>query len=293
MIDRDALLAWDFPEITHRYTREDTMAYALAIGLGGDPCDPAALRFVADTRIGTPLALPTMAVVIGFPGSWMRDPATGIDFARIVHGEEALILHRPLPAEGDMIARHKVVDVTDKGTGRGAIVVYDKDLYLADGVTHVATVRHTTFARGDGGFSGRPALARAAGPHSVGRTAEKVLELRGLPQQALLYRLCADRNPLHADPDIARAAGFERPILHGLCTFGMAGYALLHDWCGGDPAMLASMRARFASPVYPGETLVVESFRDGADIGFRARVKERDMVVLTDGRASLRKEEAA
>lgn len=285
MIDADRLLAWSFPEVEHSYSYDDTMRYALALGVGSDACDTIALRFVEDT-LAAPQALPTMAVVIGYPGSWMRDPATGIDFSRIVHGEEELMLHRPLPAAATVIARHKVVQLVDKGAGQGATITYDKDLYLRDGGEHLATVRHTTFARGDGGFSGTAVRSSSGVAMSLdppNRAPDDVCAIVGLPQQALLYRLCGDRNPLHSDPATARAAGFDRPILHGLCTFGMAAYSLLVSWMDGDPTRLASLRARFSKPVFPGETLVIDSWREGREIRFRARVKERDVVVLTQG----------
>lgn len=292
MIDAERLLAWSFPEIEHSYSQRDTMLYALALGIGRNPCDPQALRFVEDTAAPL-LALPTMAVVIGFPGSWMQDPATGIDFARIVHGEEELLLHHPLPAAAIVIARHKVVKVVDKGPGRGATITYDKDLFLRDGGTHLATVRHTTFARGDGGFSGVP-VPQSATPtvafNLPDRAPDDIAVVLGLPQQALLYRLCGDRNPLHSDPATARAAGFDRPILHGLCTFGMAADVLLSQWAGGDPARLASLRARFSKPVFPGETLLIESWREGREIQFRVLVRERDAVVLNQGYATLNEE---
>ena len=291
MIDADRLLAWEFPDIACRYTVDDTMLYALATGVGADPTDARQLRFVDDTGPDPTLALPTMAVVIGFPGSWMDDPDTGIDFARIMHGEEELIMHRSLPAEGTMIARHRVTEVIDKGPGRGALITYDKELYDEAGGELVATVRHTTFARGNGGFSGvTPASKPAAAPGSppADRGFDRSRVVASVPQQALLYRLCADRNPLHSNPAVARKAGFDRPILHGLCSFGMAGFAIVADWCDHDPAKLASLRMRFSAPLFPGETLVVESHEADDVIHFHAKVKERDVIVLTHGRATLR-----
>ena len=291
MIDPARLLAWEFPKVAHRYTRDDSMLYALSTGVGSDPLDAEQLKFVDDTRSRPTVALPTMAVVIGFPGSWMDVPETGIDFSRIVHGEEELIMHRPLAAEGTLVAHHRVVDVTDKGAGRGALITYDKDLYDdADG-SLVATVRHTTFARGNGGFSGAEAPAKTAAtpaPAVPARAPDKRRTMTTFPQQALLYRLCADRNPLHSNPEVAKKAGFDRPILHGLCSFGMAGFAIIADWCDHEPAKLASMKLRFSAPMYPGETLIVESFETPDDIQFQARVQERDAIVLTHGRATLR-----
>lgn len=288
MIDPQRLLDWQFPDITRHYTADDSMLYALAIGIGADPLDPRQLAYVDDTS--SPQAFPTMAVVLGFPGSWMADPETGIDFARIVHGEEEIIIHRPFAAAGTVIARHRVIDVIDKGAGRGAVIVYDKDLFDADDGAHLATVRHTTFARGDGGFSGAPAVPRERLPAPVApeRAPDCVREAATLPQQALIYRLCADRNPLHSNPATARAAGFDRPILHGLCSFGMAGHAVVAAWADGDAARLVSLRARFSAPVFPGDTLQFEMFDAGADaVAFRARAKERGALVLSHGHATL------
>lgn len=293
MIDYDKLIAWDFPVIEHRYTADDTMRYALALGLGDDPMEAAQLRFVNDTVPGTPLAMPTLAVVLGFPGSWMQDPATGIDFPRIVHGEESLVLHRPLPTAGTVVARHRVVSIVDKGEGRGATVTYDKELTDKATGSLLATVRHTTFARGDGGFSARGGRTDASpppAPKCPAGTPDKVAEIRTLPQQALLYRLCADRNPLHSDPAVAREAGFPRPILHGLCTYGIACRAILAAWCDSRPERLRSLFARFTAPVFPGEALRFEMYADAARPGavaFRAVAVERSVTVLDAGRAEV------
>lgn len=290
MLDYRALKDWSFPDIEHRYSADDTMFYALAVGLGADPLDERQLAFVNDTVDGTPRALPTMAAILGFPGSWMRDRRTGIDYSMIVHGEELIELHQPLPAAGTVIAKHRVTHVVDKGPGKGATVTYDKELFDKASGTKLATVTHTTFCRGDGGFSagdGPTDVAPPAPPKVPLREPDLVCELRTLPQQALLYRLCADRNPLHSEPAVARKAGFERPILHGLGTYGVAGHALLASCCDYDPARLKSLYTRFSAPVFPGETLRVEMFRDGADIAFRARAKERDKVVLDHGRARI------
>ena len=292
MIDYDKLMAWNFPAIVHRYTADDSMRYALALGLGEDPMDLQQLQYVNDTIAGTPLALPTMAVVLGFPGSWMQDPATGIAFAQIVHGEEELTLHQPLPAAGTVLAQHRVVSVVDKGEGRGATVTYDKELRDQASGALLATVRHTTFARGNGGFSakdGRTDTSPAAPPKPPTGTPDKVLEIRTLPQQALLYRLCADRNPLHSEPAVAQAAGFDRPILHGLCTYGIAGRAILAAWCGHRPERLKNLFARFSSPVFPGETIRVEMYAgaNAGEIAFRALALERGVTVLDAGRAQI------
>lgn len=290
MIVYQTLKNWQFPEIEHRYTAEDSMFYALAVGLGADPVDERQLAFVNDTTPGTPLALPTMAVILGYPGSWMRDPRSGIDFTMVVHGEELVVLHKPLPAAATVVSKHRVTRVVDKGAGKGATVTYDKELFDKASGEKLATVTHTTFCRGDGGFSARDGAtdpSPASPPKVPQRDPDLVCELRTLPQQALLYRLCADRNPLHSEPAAARKAGFERPILHGLGTYGVAGHALLASLCDYDPRRLKSLFARFSAPVFPGETIRFEMYREGTGIAFRARVKERDRVVLDYGRAEI------
>jgi len=288
MIDYQRLRDWAIPVVEQRYRVEDTLLYALALGLGEDATDVRQLQFVDETRPGGLRVLPSMAVVLGFPGSWMQDPGTGIDFPKIVHGDELIELHQPLPAAGTVRAEHRVVRIVDKGPGRGATITYDKTLSDATSGALLATVRHTTFARGDGGFSagGGPTDPPLPAPPPVpARLPERQIDLRTLPQQALLYRLCADRNPLHSQPEVARAAGFERPILHGLGTYGLACRALLALWADHDPARLKRQYARFTAPVLPGDTLRFETWREGGEIAFRTRAIERNRVVLDFGRA--------
>lgn len=290
MIDYRTLKSWPFPDIEHAYTADDAVRYALAVGLGADPMDERQLAFVDETLPGTPRVVPTLAVVLGFPGSWMRDPGTGIDFSMIVHGEELVQRHAPLPPEGVVVARHRVTRIVDKGAGRGATVTYDKELTDRASGQRLATVTHTTFCRGDGGFSavtGETDAAPAPPAAVPNRAPDQVLELATLAQQALLYRLCADRNPLHSQPAVARKAGFERPILHGLGTYGFACHALLAGCCDYEPTRLRSLFARFAAPVLPGDTLRFELWRDADEIAFRARAKERDRTVLDFGRAQI------
>src|SRR6185436_13105113 len=179
---------WQFREIEHRYTADDSMFYALAVGLGADPVDERQLAFVNDTKPGTPLAVPTMAVILGYPGSWMRDPRTGIDFTMIVHGEELVELHKPLPAAATVLSKHRVTRVVDKGAGKGATVTYDKELFDKTTGEKLATVTHTTFCRGDGGFSARDGVTDASpssAPKVPQREPDLACELRTLPQQAL------------------------------------------------------------------------------------------------------------
>lgn len=282
-LDYERLRNWELADVEHAYGRTDTILYALGVGLGADPLDARQLRFVYEEDL---LALPTMAVVLGAPGFWLKEQDTGVDWVRVLHGEQGLVLHRPLPPEGTAIGRTRVTGILDKGADKGALIYSEKVLIdKASGET-VATTTSTTFARGDGGFGGP--TGPSPRPHPIPeRSPDLACDLPTVPQAALIYRLSGDRNPLHADPEVARAAGFKAPILHGLCTLGVAGHALLKSCCDYDPARFRSLKLRFSAPVYPGETVRTEMWRDGAIVSFRSRVVERDVVVLDNGRAEV------
>lgn len=281
--DYDKLLNWPIPEIRHSYTQRDTMLYALGVGLGQDPLDESQLRFVYEEGLR---ALPTYPVVLGYPGFWMKDPGTGIDWVRLVHGEQGIVLHKLPPPKGEVIGRTRVTAIVDKGEGKGMLVYTERK--VTDAVTGelLATLPSTTFCRGNGGFGGPTGPVPAV--HELPtRQPDVSIELRTLQQAALIYRLSGDYNPLHADPKVAKAAKFDRPILHGLATLGVAGHALLKA-AGYEPERLASIHARFTAPVYPGETLTTDIWRDGTQWSFRTRVVERDVVVLGNGRAEIK-----
>lgn len=284
-IDYDTLANWQFPEKVQTYDWKDTSLYALGVGLGANPTSRDELKFIYEPRLH---ALPTMAAVLAGPGFWIRDPATGIDWANSLHGEEEIVLHRPLPATGTVVGRMHVESLIDKGPGKGSLLTTCNDLYDAGTNDHIASVYATAFNRNDGGFGG-PGGSRPPVHPTPERAADHVVDLPTLPQAALLYRLNGDNNPLHADPDVAAGAGFEMPILHGLCTFGVAGHALLRTVCGYDPASVKSMRVRFSAPVYPGETIRTEIWDEGAGrFAFRCGVIERQIPVLTGGLLHLR-----
>jgi acyl dehydratase len=260
-------------------TRKHTILYALSVGLGHDPMDEWQLDFLIEDRLR---ALPTMAVVLGYPGFWLGNPDTGVDATRLVHGEQSLILHRPLPVEGAIVGRTRVTGLVDRGAGKGALLYSTRHVTDGDGKP-LATLEGTTFLRGDGGFGGASGPVKQ--PHPVpDRAADATLALATRPEQALLYRLNGDLNPLHADPAVAAMAGFPRPILHGLCTFGVVGHALLRLCCGGDAALLRRMDLRFSAPVYPGETIETAVWREGEGrFAFVTRVPARDAVVINNG----------
>jgi acyl dehydratase len=285
MIDPDKLLAWDFGEIEHRYTARDSILYALGVGLGRDPTDLRQLRFVYEEDL---LALPTMPVVLASPGFWVKNPKSGVDWVRVLHGEQGVVLHRPVPAAGSLVGVTRITDILDKGTGKGALAYLERKLYDRATGDLVATLTATSVWRGDGGFS--EVRRKAPLPHPLPeREPDARCDLTTLPQAALIYRLSGDDNPLHADPRVARSAGFERPILHGLATFGVAGHALLETECDYDPSRVLEMRARFSAPVYPGETLRTEIWRTDEGCSFRCRALGRDVVVLDNGFARLKR----
>ena len=279
----DKLLALKIPDVEQSYGPKDCMLYALGVGLGLDPMDEQQLAFVYEKNLK---ALPTMAVVIGYPGFWAKELDTGIDWVKVVAGEHALTLHRPLRPAGTVLSRTRVVEIVDKGAGKGAIVYSERTIDDKATGERIATIMQTTFCRGDGGFGGPPRETRPA--HVIPeRAPDLVCDLPTRPETALIYRLSADPNPLHADPTVAKAAGFPRPILHGLATFGVAGHAILKGVCGYDPAKLTAIQGRFSAPVFPGETIRTELWRDGHVVSFRARVVERDVVALSNGRAEI------
>jgi acyl dehydratase len=279
----DKLLALDIPDVERAYTERDPIFYALSLGLGQDPVNTDELPFVYEENTKV---FPTFPVVAAQPGFWARELDTGIDWVKVVHGEHDLVLHNPLPARGTLTSHTRVIDVIDKGPGKGALVLSRRQLNDKTTGQLYATITQTTFCRGDGGFGG-PART-APEPHALPtRTPDAVCDLVTRPEMALLYRWNADMNPLHADPAIATAAGFPRPILHGLATFGVSGHAILKTMCGYDPGRFKSMAVRFSAPVYPGETIRTEMWRDGAIVSFRARVIERDVVVLNNGRTEI------
>lgn len=283
-IDPQALRNWPFEDIEHTYAPRDTILYALGVGCGADPLDEGDLRFVYEAKLQ---ALPSMAVVLGYPGFWLGDPATGADWKKVLHGEQGFTIFKPLPPSGTVIGRTRVTGLFDKGAGKGAVLLSERDVIDKASGEVLARLTSTTMLRGDGGFGGPSGPLPT--PHPIPeRPADATLGIATLPQAALIYRLSGDYNPLHADPAVARAGGFERPILHGLCTYGVVTRALLRLACGNDPARLRAMQVRFSSPVYPGETIVTELWREaGGIVSFRARVAERDVVVINNGRAEV------
>jgi acyl dehydratase len=283
MIVYEKLLALKIPEVEHSFGPKDCILYALGLGLGQDPMNADELAFVYEKNLK---ALPTFALVQGYSPYWLRNPDSGVNWTKVVHGEQGLTLHKPVLSEGTVIGHTRIVDVIDKGEGKGALVYSERRVIDKASGALLATLKQTTFCRADGGFGGPPREAPA--PHPIPERAPDITcDLPTRPEMALIYRLSGDVNPLHAEPEFAKAAGFPRPILHGLATFGVAGHALLKSLCGYDPARLTAMTGRFSAPVYPGETIRTEIWRDGKVASFRARVLERDVLAVNNGRAEI------
>lgn len=287
----DIVRHWPFPVIRQSYEEKNTILYALALGYGSHPTDSDELTFVYEKGLK---ALPTMATTLCHPGLWMTDPRTGIDFRKVVNGEQRLVMHAPLPVKGKVRGEARVTDIVDKGKDKGAQVVWERQLFDDETGQLFATVVQVTMCRGDGGFGqgdavavDKPVKATSSAPAIPPRQPDCAVEVTTLPQAALIYRLSADLNPLHADPAVARSAGFERPILHGLATFGVAARALVAGCCGGEPARLRELGARFSAPFFPGETLRADIWREGEAVQYRCVAVERNVVVISNGAAKV------
>lgn len=288
MLNYDAVRNFRFPEGSARYTARDASLYALSLGFGGDPLDARQLRYVAE---GDQQVAPTMPVVFCHPGLWIKDPSLGMDWRKLVHADQRVTLNGALPRAAEVTGQIENVVVADRGEGRGAVIVQRRTLRNAADGNLLATVESTYLARGDGGFSGEgksDPLPEHASAARLDRAPDKSCELAIPPNAALLYRLNGDLNPLHSDPAAAQAAGFPAPILHGLCTYGMAARGILEHWCDYRAEAMESLFARFSAPVYPGETLSLDMWHEGERMLFQATIRERDVVALKDGVAQVR-----
>ncbi len=287
MLDYQKTRAWQSGDVRHGYSAKDVILYALGVGAGADPCDETQLRLIYEKNLAV---LPSMATVLASPGFWMRDtPELGIDYLKLVHGEQSVELLRPLRPDATLIGRSRVTRLVDKGEGKGAVMHVEKQLIDEPTQQVVAITEQVLFLRGDGGFSNgsggdRPVSSPSALPESP---PDQIIELTTRPDQAALYRLSGDLNPLHIDPAVAARAGFPKPILHGLASYGIVCRGLVQACCAGDPARLTAMRARLSAPVYPGETIQLECWRAGDRVAFQGRVPAREVTVITHGRATI------
>jgi len=277
----ERLLSHEFGDISQSYVERDAILYALGVGLGTDPTNDNDLQYLLEDRLKV---LPTMAVTLASPGMWVREPSLGIDWVRLVHSAQAADFFAPLPPKADIVGSARVTSLHDRGARRGAVVVVERIIRDArDANLIYCALRQTLLLRGDGGFGGEaPPEDNSGEPPS--RDPDFRIAIATSPRAALIYRLSGDWNPLHADPAVARLAGFERPILHGLASYGMAGLAICRA-VGVDLAQLRSLALRFAHVVFPGDVLDFSIWRDDADVTFEARVS--DKIVLSKGRASI------
>lgn len=263
-IDLDAALGAEFGRVEFSWSATNVQLYNLGLGAGSDPMDPRELSYVVDR---TPQVLPTFGCVAASFNdvdppkvSW---PGVEIDLAKILHASEKVIVPAPLPPSGSARSVSRIVDIWDKG--KAAVVVLETSVTSTDG-TPLWTQQRSIFARGEGGFGGERGPSTAA--EQPDRAPDFEIDIPTTPQQALLYRLCGDRNPLHSDPEFAAAAGFDRPILHGLCTYGMTCKAVVDTALDGDAGAVRSFGARFAGVVFPGETLRAHIWKaDGRLLG--------------------------
>jgi acyl dehydratase len=283
-INYDELMALKNLGQKYAYGDREVMLYACGIGMGADPMDERELAFVNEAT-ATPRALkvvPTFASV----AAWGAGPGEmNLNRVMVVDGERDITFHRPLAMAANLVVDSRVLAVFDKGKDKGAVIRHQSVLKNEKG-EELATLVASRFARGDGGFGG-PSEGQPE-PHKVPtRSPDKSIDISTRPDQALIYRLCGDRNPLHSDPEFARRAGFPRPILHGMCTFGITCRGILQTYADYDPGAFRQHAARFSSPVYPGETVTLDLWKDGNVISFEARVKARNVAVIKSGKTVL------
>lgn len=271
-IDPDVAIGAELPAQHFSWTATDVQTYHLAIGAGSTPLDISELHYLDD---GKPQVLPTFATVAATfhatEAPRVRFPGIDIDLAKVVHGSQEVHVENPIPATGEAETITRIVDVWDKGSA--AVIVQEARTTAPDG-TELWRTKSSIFARGEGGFGG------SRGPSTTvelpARPPDEEVLVPILPQQALMYRMCGDRNPLHSDPEFASAAGFPRPILHGLCTYAMVAKAVTDTVLGGDANALSGISARFAGVVFPGETLRCRMWREEGRVLVAATVPERE-----------------
>lgn len=279
-IDYDDLISRRVTDRTFSYTDTQILLYNLGVGMGRDPLDEAELPFVFERPALR--AVPSAATVLSLGGGGNLLAGVPIEWNLVLHGEQRLTLHQPLPAAADLLSTTFVSEVLDKGADKGALITIRSEVRLASGEKLYDT-ENVTFARGNGGFGG-PSKSSAV-PHMLPARAPDIVHVTETrPDQALLYRLSGDRNPLHAEPGFAKGAGFPKPILHGLCSYGIACRAILAAVAGYDPARIKQFDVRFTSPVFPGETIHTDIWVDGEIVSFRSRIAAREVISINNGR---------
>ena len=275
-INYDEIMNLTSENVEISYSDKDSILYSLGIGLGNDPMNLNELKYVYENSQSV---LPSMATNFQYHSPLLLK--TNINFIMVVHGEQRLSITNTLPVSGDFIANAKVIGCYDKGPARGAIIEVETTVKNKKNNEEICKLVSTTFARGDGGFGGPDSPKKEI--FIPDGEPDYVSEVSTKPDQALIFRLSGDYNPLHSDPKFAKAAGFEKPILHGMCTYGIACRSLVNEICENDASKLKRFDCRFSSPVYPGETIITEMWKKDKMIYFNSKVKERDKLVLKNG----------
>ncbi len=283
-IDVDKAVGAELEGGTFAWSEEDIILYDLAVGAGNPPSDHAELKYVYEAELRPVPAFGTIPP-FGIMMSLGTVDGLDLDLSRILHGDQTLTVHGPIPVSGTVTQAGRVVDIYDKG--RGALIVLEVVSTLEKTGETLFTNRSGIYVRGEGGFGGE--TGPAAGNTPPDREPDHVVESPTLPQQALLYRMASgDKNPLHADPAFAALAGFDRPILHGLCTFGIVSKAVVESALGGEPEKLATYTARFTGHVFPGDTLVTKVWEDADGYLAETETKERGTRVLSNAAVTTR-----
>lgn len=259
---------------------KDALLYAVGVGAGQHPVDPSELPFVTENSMDvTQRALPTMAVVLcDVSGAFGR--IGSFNPAMLVHGEQRVVSHRELPVSGTLVSTAEITAIWDKG--KGAVIEVTANAIEKDSGEPLFDLVMSAFIRGEGGFGGERGPSGSSN-EVPDRAPDHTVTYSTRPEQALVYRLSGDRNPLHSDPSFAAFAGFDRPILHGLCTYGFTGRALLHELCGSDPARFGSIEGRFSAPVFPGEDVTVNIWRTGEGTAVHQTLGGDGRVVIDAG----------
>jgi acyl dehydratase len=292
-VDREKALGASLGETEGSYETDDVILYHLGIGAGFQATDPRELEYTYEKNLKV---LPSFGVVAassfssrvrqsGDGGDMGLGKMPGLEFnpAMLLHGEQDIEIHKPLPTAASFKTQGRIADVFDKG--KAALVIIENES-RDESDDPLFTIRMSLFLRGEGGFGG-PSGPKA-GNVAPERAPDGAVESTTLPQQALLYRLCGDKNPLHADPEFAKMGGFDTPIIHGLCSYGIACKAVVDDALAGDVTKVARYQARFAGVAFPGETYLTSWWKEGDRILLEVKSKERDAVIISNAAITLR-----
>jgi acyl dehydratase len=272
--DPQRMLDWDFGEQRHSYDARDAIVYALGVGLPIAPGESDDLNFLLEDRLRV---LPAFAVTLATPGMWPKRPELEIDWVKVLHMAHAARFETPLPPAATVISRAQITELYDRGSDKGSVCVLRRQVHDADDGRLYCTIDQTVAMRGNGGFGGQP-LPRVARPQMPARAPDHAETVRTSARAALMYRLSGDTNPLHADYDVARRAGYDRPILHGLASYGTACAVMLRAFCGGEPARMKSLDLRFAGVVMPGDALDFSCWKEDGRVLFEVRVGGRPVI---------------